>query len=305
MISHPDRGSVNEPSLTIVVVTLVGGTALERCLRAVAKIPGRRLVVARPEHAARAATMWPQFDWRLSTGTVPERRTQAVAAAHSDWVALLEDTCEPAASWQTAVGEIELGTSAAWSGPVQISRDLSPRFMALACTEYWEYTPENWPRLAIGPGPGTAREVTRIPGLNLLYRRTSLTHHDLGAGLVESELHPRLRQCGDTLSMHPGLAVTYFAADANNAALKARYAHGRIYGGGLAMRRSAMSRMAGVVKCLALPVVLSLRSLRGLPPGYRPGLATFGWIVAYCCAWSAGEFLGLVAGRGKSVLAWS
>lgn len=298
--------AVQMPSLTIAVITLAGGTALERCLRAVAEIPGRRLVVARPEHAAQIAAAWPQFDWRISTGTVPERRSQAVAAADSDWVALVEDTCEPAASWHAALGEIAAaGRATAWSGPVVIARDLAPRYMALACTEYAQFTPECWTRLATGPGPGASREVARIPGLNLLYRRSSLAGSNLAAGLVESDLHPQLQRRGETLGLHPGLAVTYFAADANNAAVRARYAHGRIYGGGLAARSSTWSRLAGALKCFALPGVLSLRALRGLPRDYRPWLTACGWIVAFSCAWSAGEFLGLLAGRGKSVLAWA
>lgn len=301
-----DGESTAAATLTIVVVTLAGGAALARCLAAVARIEARRIVVARPEHAVTPAATWPQFDWRIADAPVPVRRAQGVAAAGTEWVALVEDTCEPAASWAAAVAEIAtMGRAVAWSGPVLISRELAPRHMALACTEYAAFAPANWTRLAVGAGLGPAHEVTRIPGLNLLYRRSALAGCDLAAGLVESDLHPQLQRRGAALGLHPGLAVTYCAADANNAAARARYVHGRIYGGGLAERNSWPARLAGAMKCLVLPAVLSLRALRGLPRDYPARLAACGWIVAFSCAWSVGECVGRLAGRGKSILAWA
>lgn len=306
MNSIAARGCSPDPWLTVVVVTLVGGLALERCLSQIARFPARRMVVARPDLVARHAASWPQFEWCATTDSVPMRRAHGLASATTPWVAIIEDTCVPADTWFDAAADIAAdGRGAAWSGPVAIAGELAPRFMALACTEYAEFTPDNWVRLAIGPGHGSARRMSRIPGLNLLYRRNALVGCSLAAGLFESDLHPELQLKGEELQLHPGLGVTYWAADPANASIHARRAHGRIYGGGVAAGRPMRSRLVGAARCLALPAVLALRASRGLPQSYRARLAATAWIFVFSCAWACGEFVGLLAGRGNSPAAWA
>ena len=293
-------------SLTLIVIALVGGDALQRCVSSAARIPARRMVIARPDVVEQSAGLWPQFEWLAATESVPLRRARGLAAATTDWVALIEDTCELTQTWAAALREIAQARSgAAWSGPVMISPDMAPRFVALACTEYGEFAPDHWARLATAPTAQPSREMSRIPGLSLVYRRSALAKCALHDGVIESDLHTELARHGESLWMHPGLAVRYGAADWRNATVLARFAHGRIYGGGLASRSSVATRLLGALKCLALPCVLPLRALRGLPDRHRHRPAALGWIFAFSCAWAAGECLGLLAGRGKAVQSWT
>jgi hypothetical protein len=293
-------------SLTVIVISLVGGAALERCLRAVARIPARRIVMLRSDTPGVVSHARPEFEWQVVNGSVPEKRARGLEAATTEWVAIIEDTCEPAPTWHEAMIAVATAPQGvAWSGPVEISRYLAPRFMALACVEYAEFARANWTRLTIAQTAGAAWRMVRIPGLNLVYRRSAIDVRDLADGLVESDFHDEIQRRGGALCLHPDLAVTYFAPDHRNAAVRARFVHGRIYGGGVAQRISAGARLAGALKCVALPAVLTLRALRGLPSPYRRRTTAFAWIIAFSCAWASGECIGLLAGRGDAALDWT
>ena len=298
--------AVPDVSLTVVVMSLVGGAALERCLRAVARIPARRIVMLRPDATDGVSHARSEFEWHVVNGSVPEKRARGLAAATTEWVAIIEDTCEPAPTWHDAMIAIAAAEQGvAWSGPVEISHHLAPRFMALACVEYAEFTTANWTRLAVARAAGAACRMARIPGLNLVYRRSAVDFRDLADGLVESDFHDDMQRRGGALCLHPDLAVTYFAPDHRNAAVRARYVHGRIYGGGVAQRVPAGARLVGALKCVVLPAVLTLRALRGLPSTYRRRTSTLSWIMAFSCAWALGECFGLLAGRGDAAFDWT
>lgn len=276
-------------SLTIAVVPLAGGDALQRCMQATSHIAAQHRVIG-PETAP----------------TVPLRRKLAVEAATTTWIALIEDTCEPDDGWVDAFQEIARSPAGvAWGGPVEIASSLAPRALALACLEYGSFGRTATHRQAAGARPGPGVPVPHLPGLNLLYRRDAIAGRMGQLGLVESELHEELRRIGEMPRLHPALSVTCTAADPRGTSLASRFAHGRLYGGGLAERRGLLQRALGTLKCILLPAVLAMRASRGMPRGYRRPIAASVWIVAFATAWSCGEFVGLVAGRGHSDRAWS
>lgn len=276
-------------SLTIAIIPLAGGEALQRCLRATSRIPARHCLIG-PDTAP----------------TVPLRRKLAVEAATTPWIALIEDTCEPDDGWVDAFEEIASSPAGiAWGGPVKIANSLAPRALALACLEYGGYGRSATNRLAAEAGPGLGVPVPHVPGLNLLYRRDAIVGRMGPLGLVESELHEELGRTGEMPRLHPALSVTCTAADPRGTSLASRFAHGRLYGGGLAERRSPLQRTLGVLKCVLLPAVLASRAWRGMPREYGRPIAASLWIVAFATAWSGGELTGLVAGRGHSDRAWS
>ena len=289
-------------TLAIVVIPLLGGEALDRTLRSIQAIGAPCFVIggqAPPPVPGPGRGVPPTFI--ASDLPVPERRAIGVAVSATEWVALIEDTCDAGAGWMSACAEIAAADDvAAAGGPVTIVPSLPARCMALACLEYAAYAPT-------GRGGSDATQATstlRIAGLALLYRRSALPRFESGKGLIESEVNEAIRSKGGRLLMHPGLAVKYRSADADSATLGSRFSHGRIYGGGLHARLGLLQRGLGALKCLALPLVMYLRATPGLPAACRSRTTARLWILALSVAWSAGELVGVLAGRGRSLARW-
>lgn len=300
-----EAASAASGSLTIVVVVLVGGDALERCLRSTAGIPARRIVIGPRHMTGVVQSNTVDIECLESGAPVPARRAMGVAAASTEWVAIVEDTCEMSTTWHEAFVQVAVAAPGpAWAGPIRLAPELAPRFMALACTEYGEFTPDNWRRLARAAVSGGSWRMTRIPGICLTYRRAAISHL-LAGELVEPDLHAELEARGSAIHLHPGLEVTYCAGDARNATAGARFAHGRIYGGGLARRSSRVARLVGAMKCLALPPLMLARAARGLPDGYGRRATALAWMCCFAGAWSAGELTGLLTGRTPHLRAWA
>ena len=287
-------------TLAIVVIPLLGGEALDRTLRSIQAIGAPCFVIggqAPPPVPGKGVA--PTFI--ASDLPVPERRAIGVAVSATEWVALIEDTCDAGAGWMSACAEIAAADDvAAAGGPVTIVPSLPARCIALACLEYAAYAPT-------GRGRGQVTQATstlRIAGLALLYRRSALPRFESGKGLIESEVNEAIRSDGGRLLMHPGLAVEYRSADADSATLGSRFSHGRIYGGGLHARLGLLQRGLGALKCLALPMVMYSRAMPGLPAACRSRPTARLWILALSVAWSAGELVGVLAGRGRSLARW-
>lgn len=288
---------MTSPMLSFVVIPLLGGEGLERTLRSIGRTAAPCLVVGR---AAPPDSLdgGPATDFIASDLPVPERRAIGIAATTTPWVALLEDTCDLSADWAAAC--IALARDEAVSaagGEVSVDPGLPSRCVALGCLEYAAFAPT---RDLSADGELTER----IAGLALLYKRAALPKLAAGQGLIESEINDLIRRRGGRMVRHPGLMVVYRGADFKSATLSSRFSHGRIYGGGLHQRLGAAQRVVAALKCLALPAVMFARATRGLPTACRRPWATRLWIVALSLAWSAGEGVGVLAGRGQSLARW-
>ena len=292
------------PDLTFVVIPLLGGPALERCIAALRRTPAAILVVGRMTAALSESLRSRGLTPIDSDAPVPRRRAIGAAAAGTEWISFCEDTCEIDPTWYPAFETVRaLCESDAWSGPIEIEADLPQRCVALAALEYGEFGADRWARLATAPGRAW-RPVRRLAGLNLLYRAAALPAPIPPEGLIETDVHERARAQGRPLAMHPGLAVKYSSTDLAAATLASRHAHGRIYGGGMRARLSALSRALALAKCTVLPLVLGARGFAGLPASHRRNLVTLAWLAGFAIAWSAGEATGLLCGRGASIEAW-
>jgi len=291
-------------ALTFVVIPLVGRSALEGCVCALRQTPAAIIVVGELEPALTGRIRSMGAEVICCAAPVPRRRAVGAAAARSEWIALIEDTCRIGDAWY-ATFEALRGqlASDAWSGPIDIAGDLPARCAALAGLEYGDYSRTRWPRLATGAGD-TWRPVSRLAGLCLMYRTRALPLPISDDGLIEIEVNERILASGKPLALHPGLAVTYAVADPASATLRSRFQHGRIYAGGRLDGAGWPTRFAGIVKCLALPAVLTARSLAGLPRMHRRRMLTTCWLFGFALAWSAGEATGWLFGRGESLGAW-
>lgn len=302
---RPESDNIAKPSLTIVVIPLQGGLALERSLRSLGHVPAHCIVVGAPTKELVKTLDLKGVEVIRSSASVPRRRALGVQAARTDWVAIIEDTCEITESWYPAFVDLSGGTQGdAWGGTVDIEHDLPPRCLALACLEYGQFTTHRWHLLATAGARSPWRAVSRLAGLNLVYRRASLRENIPESGLIETELHEHFLQTGNPLLLHPGLSVRYFAADYASATLRSRYAHGRIYGSGQRQRCSFSARFLHAAKCALLPLVLAARAAPSVPRSYRQKCAAAMWLIVLAGAWSLGECVGLLRGRGDSLRAW-
>jgi hypothetical protein len=298
---------------SVVVIALVGGSALEACLRRLAPWSAQCLVIlgAGMGDAQAWRARHPRARFAEGGGmTVPARRWHGLQAAAGHIVALLEDTSLPEPGWLEGMCDAFADERvAAASGPVRIDPSLAARYRALACAEYGQFHPDRYPRLALGPPDARGTQpVSRLPGNNLAYRRERILEivGGEGNGLVESEVNDALKARGYALAFQPRMAVLYSAADARGARLSTRMRHGRLYAGLRAAGKGGAARCAGLAKSLLLPAVLAARAMAGMTRAIGPAAwpATAFWIVLLESAWALGEGVGYVAGAGRSVEAW-
>ena len=300
-------------NLSVVVVSLLGGEALESCLRRLQPVNGECIVVL-PD-AGQPSTTWrkrhPGIHFITSAQTpVPLRRRDGVMAAQKKIVALLEDTSLPVPGWCEAVCDaFEDPMVGAVGGPIDISPSLPARFKALGCSEFGRYHPRRYMKLALGPpGRGGAIPVSRLPGNNLAYRRSLLLDvmRNQGEGIIETRVNEAILARGLRLVLHPNMSAVYAGADHQGARLLSRLRHGRLFAGGRVMHEGSKTRLIWFLISLALPIVLSARALSTVPSAV--GMTAFPLVALWVClmetCWSVGESIGYLADEGQSMKNW-
>jgi hypothetical protein len=287
-------------TVSAVVVPLVGGAALARCIAQVAAL-GMRCVVVAPESMRPSAEDCDEAEFLACQGPIPERRSLGIRAVSSEWVAVIEDTCRLHDSWNRGLDKLDRYTMAdAVGGPITLSPDLAPRLMALGCVEYGEFPPPE-----AGAVPVSSAETRRrLPGLCILYRRDIALEVGGGVGLVETDVQHLILQRGRQMWLEQDLAVTFDSPDARAAYASVRFAHGRIYGGALRRQASFGRRLLSAVGSPMLPFILAWRALDGLPRRYRHRLHAGMHICLFAVSWSVGELLGVIAGKTADLRAW-
>lgn len=204
--------------ITVVVIPLAGGAALERTLAALElqqpAPPGEILVVHRPFGAndATLAARFPKARFLEEDGNVPARRSRGLREARGGVIALLEDSCVPAAGWARSLMDAHAGGEAAVGGPIIPSPGLDAVSLAGCLVEFGGFLPR---RIIDPEEPGATgdaasdaapRPVSSLPGCNISYARSFLERErDLWEReLFEIRLHARCRETGVPLLIAPG-----------------------------------------------------------------------------------------------------
>lgn len=269
--------------LTIIVVSLLGGTATERCLEAAHLQAEKVLVVlkdgtimtARGNEVARCTNLG-----------IPAKRQRAVEVACTPTVALLEDIVIPDRRWAGAVRDGLASGAVACGGPVRIDQSLPASTRALALSEYGPYGDSR-----------VAGEAQRLPGCNFAFRRDALLKALVGRpGLVDLDAFRTLRELGGRMNWSPGMSVTLAHPFPDGARLKTRFEHGRLYASSLLTGASSAARVVRAARTILLPPLLTVRALSSAGRGFRPSAATIGWLLLQQTAWAAGELAGAIAG---------
>ena len=276
--------------VTIIVVALIGGKALEECLRAVRMQSTNCLAVCRDGTILDAGGRLVGVADRLD---IPAKRRSAVELATTPLVALIEDTVIPQRGWARAVAAaFARNEVVACGGPVIIADDLPAQTRALTLSEYGRYIERQ-----------AAGEISALPGCNFAFRRDPLLEAMRGAdGLVDNQVLRRLKENGGTIVWAPAMAVTFARAFPDGARLKTRFDHGRITASLTAT--GPVDRMMTAAKALLLPAVLTARTLRQTGTAEFRSIPTFGWLLLQHTAWAAGEYTGALLRPSRGVSQW-
>jgi hypothetical protein len=276
--------------LTAIVVALVGGNALDRCVSAVRAQVADVLVVNRDgtivERAGKTVGKSERPD-------IPAKREAAIERARTPLVGLLEDTVNPDIGWADAVREA-LGAdgNVACGGPVKIGAGLPASSRALALSEYGEFNDRR-----------SDSEALSLPGCNFAFRRSAVLDAMQGLdGLLDQVVFRRLREAGGKLAWAPKMGVTFASPNPEGARLGTRFDHGRIYASTEAKGSGSLSRVGKAAKALLLPPVLTLRSLRNANARDLLSLPTIAWLSLQHSAWAAGELTGSLLGPSRKGL---
>jgi hypothetical protein len=278
--------------MTIVVMALIGGSALERTVAAACATGAEVLVSHRDGRIA-------DPDGRTlgvsGQASVPMRRQAAAERACGDYVAFLEDTVLPGEGWLPALeAAFRHPDVAAVGGPVDIARHLPPRCRALAWTEYGRFQ---------GGGGDALAPIGALPGCNFAFRTAALNAMlgNATGGLIDQEIFAAIRASGRQIMFARDMRTTYAAAHPEGVRLRGRFAHGRIYAA--RSRGRGAQRLAAALKAFAVPSVLLVRQLGQMRRAGPIDPAALSWMAAMDGAWGAGELTGALFGPGRNGLA--
>jgi hypothetical protein len=290
------------PSLTIAIIELVGGEAMECCINALhAQIADMPVDIVRID---RSGNVLPDTlaanDENMPAGsaavTVPQRRMAAVRAAQTDLVALIEDTTLPPANWATLLREAfaDKRVAACW-GPIEISGDLSARYRSLGFMEYGRYDGT----LSITATlHGNCMAVDRLALLDVLE-----VDED---GIAEQDIAHRLSEGGKGIVFLPEMVANYAAPDAYGASLTTRLMHGRLYASARYDGASMITKAMGALRAMLAPIMLVLRGTNHMVRKSRliNWPAEFIWLCLMSMAAGMGELAGTLFGPGTSAESW-
>lgn len=294
-----------KPDLSVVVVILTGRRdCISRCLSALTQqldAPATEIIVPCDESIVELPALrdeFPEIAFLSVNGkrTYAELRTIGVRASQGRVVAISEDHCAVAPDWCAQILLAHQAPYAAIGGAVEKKgRDTSLNW-ALYLADYLRY---------MNPQPEGA--TNNLTDCNVTYKRTAL---DAVAGAWTDEfhepvVHDALHASGQSLWLDPKIVVFQQRDVDLRAALRDRYAFGRLFASTRAVDFSRVQRALYSLLSLALPAVLvgrvAIHVLRK-----RRCVAEFAralpYLVLVSTVWAGGEFLGYMTGRAEGSL---
>lgn len=221
---------------------------------------------------------------------VPVLRWSALGLTSAPLIGALESRCVAAPDWARRIVEAhdDAPSAPAIGGPVAPGSTASAFELGLYFCEYGAFAPP----VVEGPAPA-------LSGANLSYKRSDLQAEQdyLDSGRWETFLHNQwlaegreLRLCGATIEFHNTMAP--------GVALRQRFHYGRGYAAERVEAERGARRWLYAAFCALLPELLTLRMARGAFAKGMGGLfaRALAWTLLLNAAWSAGEFVGYVAG---------
>lgn len=273
-------------------MSIAGPERLAACLDALAAqrgAPPFEVVVAGgPETEPLSDVTW------VAAPPSPARRAAAaIGAARGAVVLLTEDHCLPAPGWVRhlhAAVEAPGSPVGAAGGPVVPAPGLGAVDWAFHFSDFAPYVPP------VRGGP-----VRSLSVCNAAYARSTLERVGAvgAAEFHETRVHRAIRDRVGPLVLVPEAAVETGRRPAFGAALRERFAFGRLWAAGMTAGRPVPARAARAAATAAVPALLGARlGRRALATGQAGRLVRgLPWLAALVLAWSAGEAWGAATGR--------
>ena len=304
---------MNQPVLSIGVLPFSDTAALARCLDALRtqKSVGRlEILVPFAADAADIAALsghYPETTFIPVRGarTPAELRARAVAAANAEVVALIEDHCVPHHDWCARILAAYSNLSEPFAGvggavekglPAYGKNDTALNW-AVYMTDYSRY---------MNPLPGGP--IAEISDTNSSYRKRELFEilSVWKAEFHENVVNDVLRQRGRRLWFAPDVIVSEQRSLTLRAALRDRYAFGRLFASTRVEHSTIGRRIFLAAASCAMPPVLVLRVARTLLQRRKHRaqfVRSFPHLLLVTSAWMAGEMMGYLTARPESSLA--
>jgi hypothetical protein len=302
-----DIGS-SDPALSAVVIVFAGGERLERCLDALAHQTGSGDIDVIVPHDSTLADMvkvrerFPTVRFLAFEGRRPpaELRARGVESAMGLVVALLEDHCIPEPDWRTRVLAAHERSVAGVGGSVEKgmppgSQTDSALNWALYIADYGRY---------MSPLSGPAHTVSDC---NASYKRSELeaVRDAWALQFHENVVNDALRARGGSLVLDSSIVVREQRSLTWGAALRDRYAFGRLFGATRVTGAATGRRLGLAAAAIALPPLLVVRAARNLLLRRRhldQLTRALPALVMLSSAWAFGEMLGYLTVEPESSL---
>lgn len=294
--------ATDAPPLSVILACRDPWPALRTALDTLypqATAVGAELVLAIGTPDARppdAATRYPGVLWtEVPDGSVFQLRAAAIARSRGAIVAITEDHARVDPGWCASVLAAHAGRpdAAAVGGVVENASTgtLLDRASFLVA---------NGP--AMRPlGVAGAEPVSQQA--NISYKRRVLPPAFPREGFMALTFHETLRRRGERLVADERLVVHHEQALSLGAHSAGHFHNGRSIAAFRLARLGPIGRMAYAAGCVALPAVMLFRTARTVLMKRREvtvAIAALPWIVWLLLCHTAGEFVGYVAGPGRS-----
>lgn len=288
------------PSLSVVVVSFNGENLLAKCLASLASQQGADQIEIHvlskeprtPQSGSTPCIQWHQVD---ATTTIPAMRTAGVAKSTSNLVALLEDDCQVGPDWLQSILSAHQSEHPAIGGAIEPGDFKRGLDWGVFYCEFARF---------LSPFSGNVRA---LPGNNVSYKRQAIDQLHISEGFYDVFIHEQLQNSGTELIAHQDMVVRNTNTWTLEGCTLTPFHHGRAYAGQRFGPRFNFRRLLYGLLAPLLPVVKSVRTLREVRSRGRddlPLVKPLPWILLFQSSWSAGEFVGYLAGSGDSIKKW-
>jgi hypothetical protein len=254
--------------LSVSVIMFTAEASLTRCLDALVDQKG----VSAPEilvphddsliNVAALRARYPQVRFLAMTGrrTPAELRACSVRQAHGRVIGLLEDHCIPEPDWCARVIEAHEEVRAAVGGAVE--KGFAPD-RTTDSTLNWAVYMTDYSRYMNPMPAGPSHSLTDC---NVTYSMAAL---EPIADLWQSEFHEnivngKLHDAGGVLWFEPRMIVREYRPLTLGAAVRDRYAFGRLFASTRVEHTSLAKRLVMAAASLIMPPILTMRAARNL-----------------------------------------
>lgn len=309
------RSNSPNPEMSVVVTVVEGGSALVRCLDAIAAQEGGveiEVLIPFDETIAEVGLLgarYPTFTFLPMGALVPStahldaflehelfdrRRAAGLHAARGRLIGMLEDRGAPRADWARAMVEEHARHDAAAIGGAVVNVAQGALNRALFVCDYGRHAP-----------PYAEGEAEYLTDINICYRKDALeaVQDVWRERYQETAVNWTLRDRGWRLWLSARPVVLHKRGDQPlGRTLSQRLQWGRVFGLQRGARWSRSRALVSAGAALVLPLLLLVRHTRLLAAkGARLGeiLPTMAALMTVIPAWALGEALGYVQARSR------